>query len=99
MRSTDIDLDPPDADLVGISVRNRLRAESGLPLLSVEAERARLTSAREQAAFERDWQRRRSEFAMRWAGNGAGWVTNSARWAMARQQVREEMYKPTVENP
>lgn len=76
-----------------IEERNHIRAANGLPLLSVEVEMARLTGAREQAAFEVEWQRRRSEFVSQWAGNGAGWLTNSARWASARQQVRREMMK------
>ena len=98
MRSTDIDLDPTDADLAGIGVRNRLRVESGLPLLAVEVERARLIATRERAAFEREWQVRRSEFVAQWVGNKDGWLTNMGRYAIVRQQVLRERKTP-VENP
>src|SRR5258708_4400438 len=49
--------------------RNRLRSESGLPLLDVGVEAKRLGAIREQAEFELEWQRRRPEFAHQWVGN------------------------------
>ena len=82
-----------------IEDRNRLRAESGLPLLDVQVETARLAAAREQAEFEEEWMRRRSEFAHKWVGNRDGWLTNMGRWSLARQQVRHETKKPSVTKP
>ena len=75
---------------MNIEQRNRLRAELGLPLLNPEVESKRLDAVVEQAEFEREWQRRRPEFAHQWIGNNSGWLTNSARWSLARQQVRRE---------
>jgi hypothetical protein len=80
-----------DTDLADIENRNRLRQEAALPLLSVETEMRRLQAVREQAEFEREWERRRPEFAHRWNGNRDGWITNMGRVALARRQVREEM--------
>jgi hypothetical protein len=75
-----------------IDQRNRLRAEAGLSLLNVQAEGRRILAATEQAEFEAEWQRRRSEFADQWVSNtGDGWLTQMARWARARQQVKREM--------
>jgi hypothetical protein len=74
-----------------IDQRNRLRAEAGLPLLDVAAESKRLSAVAEEAAFEKEWQRRRSEFAAQWATAHDGWLSRMARWAIARQQVRREM--------
>lgn len=74
-----------------IELRNRLRAEARLPLLDVGAENKRLAAVREQAAFEREWQRRRPEFAHQWVGNSDGWLTNMGRYSRARQQVRKEI--------
>jgi hypothetical protein len=39
-----------------IADRNRLRGESGLPLLSIESETTRLRKAREDAEFEKCYQ-------------------------------------------
>jgi hypothetical protein len=39
-----------------IADRNRLRGESGLPLLSIESETTRLRKVREDAAFEQYYQ-------------------------------------------
>ena len=78
---------------MNIKQRNRLRAKSGLPLLDPAVETKRLDTVVEQAEFEREWQRRRPEFAHHWIGNNDGWLTNAARWSLARQQVRHEMKK------
>lgn len=71
--------------------RNRLRAEAGLPLLNVQAEERQIVAATEQAAFEREWQRRRLEFANQWVERPGGWVTKMGLYALARQKVRREM--------
>jgi hypothetical protein len=73
-----------DADLADIQNRNRLRAECGLPLLSVDAELARIVRFREQAEFEREFERRRSELCHQWTGNRDGWLINMGRWSLAR---------------
>jgi hypothetical protein len=80
-------------DLIEIEKRNRLRAEAGLPLPSAETEMRRLQAARDQAALEREFERRRPEIRHQWIGNRDGWLTNMGRWSLARQQVREEMRK------
>ena len=77
-----------------IHQRNNLRAEAHLPLLDVAAEAERLARLRDEAAFEREWAKRRHEFEHRWQGNRDGWITNMGRESMARQQVRREMKKP-----
>jgi hypothetical protein len=79
-----------DADLADIEYRNRLRAECGLPLLSVEAEVARIGKVSEQAEFEVEWEKRRPEVAQ-WIGNADGWLTKMGRWSLARQRVHQEM--------
>ena len=50
-------------------------------------------AVREQAEFEREWERRRPEFAHQWTGNRDGWMANMGRWTRARHQVRDEMRK------
>ena len=82
---------PHTNDLIEIENRNRLRQEAGLPLLSVETEMRRLHAARDQAAFERQFERRRAEFCHQWIGNRDGWLTNMGRWSLARQRVCQEM--------
>ena len=74
-----------------ITERNRFRAEAGLPLLDVVAEAKRLSAVAEQAAFEQEWQRRRSEFAHQWVSAHDGWFSRMAKYASARQQVRRSM--------
>jgi hypothetical protein len=80
-----------DDDLESIETRNRIRAVAGLPLLDVEAESKRLDAVRGQAEFEREWERRRDEFAHQWSRNTDGWLTNMARVSIARRRVRLEM--------
>jgi hypothetical protein len=80
-----------DAYLADIENRNRLRTECGLPMLSVDAELRRLQAARDQAAFEREFERRRPDFCDQWTGNRDGWFTNMGRWSVARQRIRQEM--------
>ena len=82
---------PHTSDLIEIENRNRLRQEAGLPLLCFETEMRRLQAARDQAAFERQFERRRPEFCHQWMGNGDGWLTNMGRWSLARHRVRQEM--------
>jgi hypothetical protein len=81
------------ADLADIEHRNRLRQEAHLPLLSVETEMRKLRAVRDQAAFEREFERRRPEFCDQWTGNRDGWFTNMGRWSVARQRIRQEMQK------
>lgn len=81
-----------------ITERNRLRAEAGLPLLDVAAESKRVAAAAEEAAFEQEWLRRRSEFATQWVTAHDGWLSRMARWASARQQVRAEMEAASSED-
>ena len=81
---------------MNIEQRNRLRTESGLPLLNPKVESKRLNAVIEEAEFEREWQRRRLEFAYRWVGNRDGWVANMGRWALARQQVRRQMQSKSI---
>jgi hypothetical protein len=83
----------PDADLAEIDNRNRLRQEAQLPLLSVETEMLRMQAAREQAEFEREFERRRPELCHEWTGNNDGWIANMGRYSMARNRVRDEMRK------
>jgi hypothetical protein len=80
-----------DDALTYIENRNRLRQEANLPLLSVETEMRRLQEARDQDAFEREFERRRPAFCNQWIGNRDGWLTNMGRWSLARQQARREM--------
>jgi hypothetical protein len=75
-----------------IHERNALRAAARLPLLDVEAESKRLAAVREQAEFEREWDKRRSEFA-RWIGEAEGWLSKMGRYSLARQRVRRDMQK------
>jgi hypothetical protein len=51
-------------DLIEIEKRNCLRAEVGLPLLSAETQ-----AARDQAASQREFERRRPEIRHQWIGN------------------------------
>lgn len=75
-----------------IDHRNRLRAESRLPLLDDVAEAKRLSAVANQSAFEQEWHRRRSEFADQWISNpNDGWLSRMARYAHARQQVKRSM--------
>jgi hypothetical protein len=85
-----------DSDLKAIEQRNLLRQAASLPLLDVQAELRTLQAARDQAAFEREFERRRPEFCDQWTGNRHGWTTNMGRWSRARQQVREEMRRGRV---
>ena len=78
---------------MNIEQRNRLRAECGLPLLDPAVETKQLDTVVEQTEFEQEWQRRRPELAHQWIGNNDGWLTNAARWSLARQRVRREMKK------
>jgi hypothetical protein len=73
--------------------RNALRAAVSLPLLEAKAEAERLQSARDQAEFEREWERRGAEFAP-WIEAGDGFLSKMGRYAIARRQVRAEMQKP-----
>jgi hypothetical protein len=75
-----------------IDDRNRLRSDANLPLLSVEAEAARLAAVREQAAFDRRWDLRRPDLCHEWTGDRDGWMANMGRWSRARQQVRDELH-------
>jgi hypothetical protein len=50
--------------LTEIENRDHLRAEAGLPLLDTTTEIARLQSVGNRAALEREWKRRKSEFAL-----------------------------------
>jgi hypothetical protein len=65
-----------------IAEKNRLRAEAKLPLLDVAAEIARLEKAEAKAEFEREWDRRRPEFAD-WISSGEGWMAKMGRWSLA----------------
>lgn len=78
-----------------IQQRNNLRAEADLPLLEIEAEAQKLAKAREEAAFELEWTRRRPEFAHLWEGNRDGWITGMGRYSLARQKVRRDMQNET----
>jgi hypothetical protein len=83
----------PNADLAQIVSRNRLRQEAQLPLLSIETEMRRVRAAREQAEFEREFERRIPELCHLWRGNNDGWIANMGRYSMARNRVRQEMRK------
>ena len=54
-----------------VAERNRVRAEARLPLLDLAKETARLKETEGEVLFERDWERRRPEFAD-WIGSGQG---------------------------
>jgi hypothetical protein len=75
---------------MNIAERNRLRAEAHLPVLDVAAEMARLQKIEAKAEFEREWERRKPEFA-KWISEGQGWFGKMGRWSNARKQVREQM--------
>jgi hypothetical protein len=79
--------------LMDIAERNRLRSEAHLPLLDVAAETERLQKIKDKATFEREWERRKPEFA-EWIQAGQGWISRMGRWSLARQQVRREMPDP-----
>jgi hypothetical protein len=76
--------------------RNFLRAEVGLPLLSVEAETRRLEAVRDRAEFENYFQEQRHRFAHLWADRSRGFLTNAGIWASVRKKLREEMRKSGV---
>jgi hypothetical protein len=73
-----------------IDQRNTLRAEAGLPKLEVEAEQARLTATRRDAAFEAYFLRRRDQHALSWSDPSRGWLGNAAIWATIRRRLRAE---------
>jgi hypothetical protein len=86
----------PNNDLIEIEKSNALRAAARLPLLDVEAEIKRFAAVREMAEFEREWEKRRPEFA-EWIGKGNGWLSKMGRWSVARQRVRKEMQIGTID--
>jgi hypothetical protein len=76
----------------GIEQRNRLRAESGLPLLQADLEVRRRTGTNEKAEFEEYFQKHRHRYEDLWSPkNGRGWLTNSAILATVRRMLRDEM--------
>jgi hypothetical protein len=80
------------AILAGMDIgeRNRLRAEAHLPLLDIAAEVARLQKIETKAEFEREWERRKPEFA-KWIAGGLGWFGKMGRWSNARKQVLRQL--------
>ena len=64
-----------------------------MPLLDIAVENERLAKVREEADFEREWAKRRPEFAHLWDGNGDGFITNMGRYALCRQRVRNGMQR------
>jgi hypothetical protein len=74
-----------------ITERNSLRAEAGLPLLSVDVEARRSDAVRKEAAFEKYFQQNRHRFAHLWADRSRGFLTNMGIWVAVRKKLREEM--------
>jgi hypothetical protein len=79
-----------------ITERNSLRADVGLPLLSVDVEARRLEAVREQAAFEKYFQQNRHRFVHLWSDRNRGFWTNVGIWNAVRKKLREEMRKNSV---
>lgn len=77
--------------------RNAIRAEAGLPLLSVEAETRRSALVQEQAEFESYFGRERYRFAHLWSGQ-TGFLTKMGIWSFVRKQLREEWHKNRANN-
>jgi len=61
-----------------------------LPLLDVEAERARLAAVLRDAAFEQYYRQHRNRFARLWTDTSKGWLSRAGLWAQARRQLRSE---------
>jgi len=73
-----------------ISERNGIRADVGLPLLDVKAEKARLAAVQQNAAFERYFLEHRNRYADRWADPNLGWLSRMGLYARFRRQLRLE---------
>jgi hypothetical protein len=71
-----------------IAARNDLRREANLPLLD-EREATRLRSAREDAAFERQWRTVQTDYAHLWADGRRGILTNSGIYSICRVRARK----------
>jgi hypothetical protein len=77
--------------------RNAIRAEAGLPLLSVEAETRKLALVQERAEFESYFERERHRFSDLWVGR-TGFLTRMGMWSIARKQLRDEWQKNRATN-
>ena len=79
------------ADMIAeIDVRNQLRREAGLPLLSVTAELRRSKTHQRQEEFEAFFEKERPKYNHLWSGRNLGWAGGFALWTKVRQQVRAD---------
>ena len=79
------------SDLDDIARRNSLRRDAGLPRLDVEAELKKLETIRFEAAFEREFERKRPRMNYLWADEKMGGLSRMGLWNKARAEVRNEM--------
>ena len=70
-----------------IADRNRLRGESGLPLLSIESETTRLRKAREDAAFEQYYQSHPERYVH---DRGRNILENAGQYYVRRNKLRKK---------
>jgi hypothetical protein len=75
--------------LADIAKRNRLRSEVSLPLLDVSTEMARLERVRDEADFDRFFQREHHRFAHLMVGR-QGFMARMGMHAVIRQTLRKE---------
>ena len=69
-----------------IADRNRLRGESGLPLLSIESETTRLRNVREDAEFEKYYQSHPERYVYDPDRNN---LENAGRYSISRNKLRK----------
>jgi hypothetical protein len=79
------------SDLDDIAQRNALRRDAGLPRLNEAAELKKLESIRFEAAFEREFERKRPRVNHLWADYKMGGLSRMGLWNKARAEVRNEM--------
>jgi hypothetical protein len=82
-----------------IEERNRLRAQTGLPLLDVAAEAARLKKAEDNPKFEKYFHLRRDEFRHLWSDRSRGVLTNMGICNAVRRALREEIQQTQGSRP
>jgi len=76
-------------DLADIASRNRLRKEASLPMLNVDSELQRLERVRDEAKFDRYFQREFYRFEHLMAGR-QGFIARMGMHSVIRQMLRKE---------
>jgi len=79
-------------DLADIAKRNRLRREVSLPLLDVSSELQRLERVRDEAEFDRYFEREFYRFEDLMAGR-SGWISRMGMHSVIRQTLRKEWHQ------